>query len=629
MCGIFGYVTTDAQVEGRIDADAAHRSLRHRGPDGEGRFVGTAGPVRCTLLHTRLSIIDLSDAARQPMTTSEARYTISYNGELYNFRQLRQELEAAGTRFRTASDTEVVLHAYARWGEACLPRLRGMFAFAIWDAEEGSLFLARDRFGIKPLYYAVVPGGVAFASEIRALLRSGVVPARVSRTGLAGYLSFGSAIGADSIVDGVQSLPAAHSLLCRGGTASITRYWELARCAAATTDAEATTRTAALLEDAVSAHLVADVPVGVFLSGGMDSTAVLALAAKALRTPVRALTVTFEECAYDEGVWASETARRFGAQHQTIRLSSSAARGQIEAALRALDQPSIDGVNTYCVSKAAHEAGLKVALSGLGADEVFAGYSGFRRFARAIAVARGVARGPASLTRGLERAARSLALPNRMRKGAALAATGGDPVNAYAVLRSVFLPEQTRALLAPDWRGEPATLQRPEAALDLFAAGTLDEVGLYSVLEIENYLCHTLLRDTDAMSMAHGLEVRVPFLDHALVEHLIRLPGQSKLKPGLQKALLAQAVPEIPAAASMRPKQGFMLPFELWFRGPLKPWIEDLLLGPFTRSLGLFDTTGIEQLWCSFLRGERHTSWSRIWCVAALSGWCRENSVTA
>lgn len=626
MCGIFGYVLSSQRAE-LPSLEAAVRALKHRGPDGDGTFVDqTTDPV-CGLAHTRLAIIDLSPSGRQPMTTADGRHTITFNGEIYNYREVQRELEGAGAAMHTGSDTEVVLQAYARWGADSLRRLRGMFAFAIWDARERRVFLARDRLGVKPLYFAQVAGGLLFASEVRALLATGRVPKKLDAVAVNDYLAFGSVREPRTIVQAIAMLPAASSAELRGGELRIQNYWQPPlQIDSAVSSQSAVEETRALLLDAVALRLVSDVPVGVFLSGGMDSSAIVALAATASKTPVHSFTVTFDETAYDESVFAQDVARRFGATHHLVHLSSQKLLDHIDDALGALDQPSADGTNTYFVAKAAREAGLAVALSGIGGDELFGGYSGFRRFARWT-------RHAEALTRisglGLGRFGSSFALPTNVRKGLALLESRGDPFAIYATLRGMFLPEERRALLgrADASETEPSALDRQIAQWTRGSDG--DALEAYGLFDLTNYLRNTLLRDADVMGMAHALEIREPLLDHRLVERAMTLPGAWKLAPGQNKPFLARAVPELPVASSVRPKMGFTLPLETWLRGPLRGWAEERLLSSDRSAVGPLNTVAVADLWERFLRGRRHASFSRVWTAIALTEWCRQHGVSA
>jgi asparagine synthase (glutamine-hydrolysing) len=632
VCGIYGYVGPESALASPEALESAIQALWHRGPDDRGRYRDDAGATICGLAHTRLSIIDLSPAGHQPRTTSDGRYTIVYNGEVFNHVEIRQELAALGVGFDSSCDTEVVLKAFVRWGAECLSRFRGMFAFAIWDARERALFLARDRLGIKPLYYVERPGGgLAFASEVRALLATGAADRRLSRAALGSYFAFGAVSGPGTILEGVHSVPAGHTLELRDGHAALRRYWEipLERAPQSTFEDEVR-ELGPILKEAVRLRLIADVPVGVFLSGGIDSSALVALATEPGAAPIHTFTVTFDEESYSEAPFAAEIARRYGCMHKQVHLPGARAALEIDAAVGALDQPSSDGVNTYFVSKAAREAGLAVALSGLGGDELFAGYTYFRAFARALPVARALEAFPSPLRAALQRAGRSPMAPTQVRKLLALLASSGRPGTAYAVLRAMFTLDQRERLLTDELGAGAAYdgVTLPAQLHERLASGEVDAINAFSALELTNYLKNTLLRDSDAMSMAHSLEVRVPLLDHLLVEKVLRVRGALKLSDTANKPMLVAAVPGLPRDVSMRPKMGFTLPFDAWFRGPLRGWMEEMLLSSATQQLGLFRPGAVERLWRSFLRSERYTSHSRIWCIAALVGWCRTNRVT-
>ena len=630
MCGIYGYVGPEAALASPEVLETAIQALWHRGPDDRGTFRDASGSIVCGLAHTRLSIIDLSPAGHQPRTTSDGRFTITYNGEVFNHVEIREELAAEGVSFDSACDTEVVLKAYVRWGADCLSRFRGMFAFAIWDARERVLFLARDRLGIKPLYYVERPGGgLAFASEVRALLATGAAERRLSRPAIVSYFAFGAVSGPDAIIDGVHSVPPGHTIELRNGRTIVRRYWEIPLDRAPQSSFDDEVRAIGpILKDAVRLRLIADVPVGIFLSGGIDSSVLVAFATEPGAAPIHTFTVTFDEERFSEAPFAAEVARRYGCTHRQVHLPANQAAREIDGAVRALDQPSSDGVNTYFVSKAARNAGLAVALSGLGGDELFAGYGYFRFFARALPVARTIDRFPSLVRSALAGLDRVSFAPNQVRKLGALLATAGQPDAAYAVLRAMFTLDQRHQLLNDDIATSAAYdgISVPDGLRERLASGDLDPINAFSALELTNYLKNTLLRDSDVMSMASSLEVRVPLLDHVLVEKMLRVRGALKLSEIENKPLLVASAPSLPREVRSRAKMGFTLPFDTWFRGPLRGWMEDILLSSNAQQLGIFRPGSVERLWRSFLRSERYTSHSRIWSIAALIGWCQANN---
>lgn len=630
MCGIFGYVTsagapTDADAAGILSV--ALRALRHRGPDGSGTYQTTAGNLRVGFAHTRLAILDVSTAARQPMRTADGRYTLVYNGEIYNFRELRAELEAQGVQLTSTGDTEVLLAAFAKWGPPCVERLRGMFAFAVWDDRERALFLARDRLGVKPLYYAEIPGGIAFSSEVRALLETGFARRSLSPEGLSSYFTYGSVREPATILRDVRALPGGCTLRFANGSAEIRRYWSIPlEESSLTSYDEAVERVRAAVARSVEQRLVSDVPVGVFLSSGIDSAAIVALASAASERPVHTFTVVFDD-ASDEGAGAKAVAERFGCKHEEARLESDQVAAHIEDALAALDQPSADGVNTFVVSRAARRAGLVVALSGIGGDELFAGYDSFLRFVRAQALPRLSL--PGFARRAIASVCAQPRVPTNVRKILTWIEQGGGVEETYDVLREVFAPAQRDALVERKVLEHVNGARTMDGAIELaMAERRLDAINAFTALELSRYLTDTLLRDTDQMGMANSLEVREPLLDHELVELVMSIPGSFKTKGIGNKPLLTAAVPDVPQPARRHKKLGFDLPFDRWLRGPLRPFMRERLLSGTGRSPWWMKRAHTERLVQAFEDGARGVSWSRIWCLVAITDWCERNRVT-
>jgi asparagine synthase (glutamine-hydrolysing) len=568
MCGIFGFLGNPDRANS-LDLDIPLRALRHRGPDGNGIFRGRTGDLAVAFAHTRLAVIDLSPLANQPMTTADGRFTLTYNGEVYNFRDIRRELELLGHTFVSHSDTEVVLRSYVEWGKECVDRFRGMFAFAVWDARDGSLFLARDRFGIKPLYYTETPDGFAFASEVRALMKSGLAGSTISREGLRSYFTWGSVADPLTLVDGVYSLLPAHRGFVREAKLTLERYWDLPDGATRELSFdEAVEEIRPLLRESVEKELVSDVPLGVFLSGGIDSSAIVAMAAEVSPRPIHTFTVTFDEAGYNEAPYAREVAERFGCVHTEVHLTAERAMRDLDLAMASYDQPSADGLNTWFVARAAREAGLTVALSGLGGDEIFAGYANFRKFGGLLRAGR-MARGVGALAAPLFGGGSLNGTTMRTKKLGEVLRGGGDPARTYAALRCMFVPRQVERLvrelegveiseLAP----RPALAPPPRTRRD-------DPVSLYSFFELTHYIRNTLLRDSDQMSMAHSLEVRVPLLDHVVAEKVVALTAANKLPATVStnKALLVRATGSLPPVVTDREKKGFVVPFEEWLAG--------------------------------------------------------------
>lgn len=629
MCGICGIAGEDAGAAVQL-LDRMMDAMRHRGPDNSGRLLAP----RLALGSRRLSIIDLP-GGQQPIASEDGRVVVVFNGEISNFRELRWELECLGHFFRTRSDTETIVHAYEAWGEECVNRLDGMFAFAIAEFENGErkrplrLFLARDRLGIKPLYYAQVSGKLAFASEVRSLLASGLMEGRVAPEALGTYLLFGSLCEPATLVEHVKSVPPAHRVtlrLDRPMQAIEPRpYWRLAeqvrkrRQAPPRTAEEAVRGTRARLQSAVRSHLAAEVPLGVFLSSGMDSTALAALAAGESEG-VQTFTLIFEEREYSEAGLARTTAQRFGTRHKEYLLGGEEVLACYQQAVLSLDQPSMDGVNSYFVSRAARRAGLKVALTGLGGDELFGGYETFRSaplgawFARNLP---GATRGPAG--RLLQSSAVALGWPDRGRKLASLLRDPGQLPHPYFFTRLLFPPSEVRRLCGEgDGFAGREWLEESVREADGF-----DDFSLVSQLEIRGYMGNTLLRDTDSMSMAHSLEVRVPLLDRELVEYVVGLPARWKRQRGIRKPLLAHALGDLlPTEVVKQPKRTFTLPWERWLRGPLRKELEEGLAEPARALEPFLDRVAVERVWRDFLA--RRTSWSRPWSLYVINQWARQ-----
>jgi asparagine synthase (glutamine-hydrolysing) len=629
VCGLLGYVFRHAAP--RPDLAIALRELRHRGPDDNGTFMDEKGDWVCGLAHTRLSIVDQSSAGHQPMASRSDRYVIVFNGEVYNFRDVRADLEQRGFVFSSHTDTEVVLAAFECWGSSCVDRFRGMFAFAIWDTHDRSLFLARDRLGVKPLYVVTSPRGIAFASEVRSLMATGCAERKLSLAGVESYLAFGSVGEPDTILEGVQAFePGTTFRFHAGEIVERRRYWQLPLVIDrfAKQD-EAVERVRSLLDDAVNIRLRSDVPSGVFLSSGVDSTAIVATATRHATQPLRSFTVVLDEKGLDEGPRAAAIARSFGCEHAESRIAPKDILLQVERAVASLDQPSADGVNTFVVSEAARASGLRVALSGIGADEIFAGYQNFRRFAMIRKLSKSAARSRplSSLVAG----ASSLRwLPTSGRKLASLLGAAGDPSTTYSMLRGMFLPLQIGALMrAQGGLAEPApSVRLSEAVSAALTFGQIDDGAAYGALDVSNYLLNTILRDSDAMSMANSLEIREPFLDHLLVEYVMSLPAESKMRGEGNKPLLTAAVASIPRSTRIGKKKGFVLPFDAWLRGPLAEFARARLHARGIEQVGALSSNGVANIASSFYRGSGSISWSRVWSLVVLSDWCTRHRVT-
>ncbi|HEX8836986.1 MAG TPA: asparagine synthase (glutamine-hydrolyzing) [Candidatus Acidoferrum sp.] len=649
MCGICGvaFTSRNAEAESRVRAMSA--AMWHRGPDEEGFLVGDARAPGLALGMRRLSIIDLA-GGHQPIWNETKDVAVVFNGELYGYRDLRERLILCGHRFATQSDTEILVHAWEEWGEDALNELRGMFAFALLDLRERYatapiLFLARDPLGIKPLYYAQTPEGFAFASEVRALLAAGAAPKSLSRDALTSYLLFGSVSEPVTLVEGVFSLPPGHRMLLhvpeRRRVPRARQWWDSAQSPAARDTkrprdlVSAAKKLRPLLEDAVRTHLIADVPVGLFLSSGLDSGAIAALAAKA-RAGIQSFTLTFPGTAFDEAAAARVIAQHCRTEHTEVPLDGGAVVERIDEAIAALDQPTMDAVNTYFVSWAARKVGLKVALSGLGGDELFAGYRTFAdspRFARLIRTAWFVPAVARKLTKLLAAAlAGNGGSPDAGRKALAAWIFPDALPHPYFFTRTLFEPGRLEQIIEPRFRPstvgpdgvtlEPTWLGWLQRAAD--EARKLQPIAGISWLEMRSYMTSTLLRDTDSVSMAQSLEVRVPLLDTPLAEFVGALPDEARRCPGVHKALLVEAIRDLlPGEILRQKKRTFTLPWEDWLRGPLQKKLEVSFANPAPSLMPALQSGGVQTVWNDFLA--RKTTWSRPWSLFVLNEWCRSH----
>jgi len=626
MCGINGFVSERVSGE-EIKPIVARMNARlsHRGPDNEGIWQHN----RVCLGHRRLSIIDLSPESNQPFFSEDKRFVIVYNGELYNYRELKLELQrvsqGSGAKphfFRTGSDTEVVLAAYQRWGNKCLDLFNGMFAFAIYDTVENSLFVARDRFGVKPLYYYYGEAGLLFSSELRPILHSGIKKFSINRDALPEYLVYQTVLAPATIVKEVKMLMPGHLLEYKNGNATVSQYYSPSKISSAASSlsyAEICAQVSDLLSLSVQRRLVADVPFGAFLSGGIDSSAVVGLMSKVSSEKIKTFNVSFDESDFSESRYARLIAKKFNTEHHEIKLLPEDFLKQLPAALEAMDHPGGDGPNTYIVSKATKEAGITMALSGIGGDELFAGYDVFKRMTR-LAGKSWINAVPQPLrkTAGL-----AIRLKNRSVSGNKIAELLSQPkidfVSAYSLSRSVFTNNELQQLIP----GASAYghLQQIVAGVPQIEAHLLSAVSL---AEMQTYLVNTLLRDTDQMSMAVALEVREPFLDYRLIEFVLSIPDEHKF-PHSPKKLLTDSLGDLlPGEIIHRPKMGFTLPWQHWLKHELRDFCEKNLVHFAKRNL--CNEGAVMDIWNKFLAGHPTVSWSRVWHMVVLNNWFTQNA---
>jgi len=614
MCGISG-------TFGLADESVIHamtEAMAHRGPDDQGIYLDPAGKV--ALGHRRLSIIDLSAAGHQPMSYDNERYWITYNGEIYNYREIRADLENRGHRFNSATDTEVILAAYAQWGASCLDRLRGMFAFAIWDSHQQELFLARDRFGIKPLLYAQSGDIFLFASEIKALLASGLVSRQVDRQAIWDYLSFGSIPQPRTILTQVKFLLPGHYMYVRQGSVTTHRYWDIVERTQLQRAQlkhlpykDAVIELRRRLEEATRYHLIADVPVGAFLSGGIDSSAVVGLMSQLVNRPIKTYSIGFET-EYDhlsELKWAKIAAEHFGTDHTEVIVTAQDIKQAFDHLIQAIDQPSIDGTNTYLVSQATRQ-GVTVSLSGLGGDELLAGYPQFRSFARSSVIA---PQGINIFKRELSYVSQFLPGRWRFRLDTLIA----SPIERLTPVRLLMSETEKRMVVNQEFQRS----FRPQAASERYRPllrPELDPVTQVSYVELCGYMRDTLLRDIDAMSMAHALEVRPVFLDHVLAEFIFSLPSMYKLNGKTTKRIFRDALRDLlPSEIISRPKMGFELPLFDWLAGPLKERANAALDSSYAKAL--FKSDFLSEARAALASGQRRGN--RLWAYVVLLEWLR------
>lgn len=636
MCGFFGTASANPLPEPRRTLEDLTDRLAHRGPDERGSFLGE----RVFLGHRRLSILDVR-GGQQPMSACEERFTIVYNGELYNFREVRAELEARGQTFTSACDTEVVLGAYALWGAGCLSRFRGMFAFAIWDATRGELFLARDRLGIKPLYYTQIGPRLLFASEMKAITAHPDFRREAHLAALSSYLSLRTVVGENTVFRALKRLPAGHCLTFSAGRIRTKRYWDVPVRSSRRDRGEAfyLDRLREMLPRIVKEHLASDVPVGAYLSGGVDSSLVVALMAQHHERAVRTYSVGFDIPGYDEGDYAEIVSRHLGTEHRRLVVDAHGFIDSMEAMIRHRDQPlSIPHEAALLALSHDLRRDVTVSLSGEGADELFGGYGRVQRSAmdyRKVSLFRSL---PEPVQGVIRRAVRDPDLRARSRLG--------SDVDHFLHVYS-WWPEADKAsiLSGPAKRALEGDTDLRDRCRDVFdgsgSRNPYDRIFYFmQKVHLEN-----LLDRLDMQSMAASVEARVPFVDHELVEFVSSIPVRHKMRwksplhmfraafmksehaserLDTSKYLLRKLADErLPRSISRRKKLGFPVPLDAWLAGPFREKVRDILLDPVTRQRGLFDVANVERLLCADpkLRYDFHAK--RLWMLVNVELWFR------
>ncbi|MGN6436126.1 MAG: asparagine synthase (glutamine-hydrolyzing) [Agriterribacter sp.] len=621
MCGIAGILYFN-KLQG-VNSDAVVKmtnALGHRGPDADGFFI----EKRIALGHKRLSIIDLSTASNQPFFDNSGRYTIVFNGEMYNYEEVRSQLK--DYPFKTSGDTETLIAAYSKWGVNCLEHFKGMFAFAVWDRQEEELCLVRDRMGVKPLYYYLDEDKILFASEIRSILSSGLVNRKICNEAVFEYFSYQSVSSPLTMVQGIKQLESGCYLSIKKGEINKRQYWTVtdsARVFEYTDKVAIQANIRRLLVQSVQRRFVSDVPVGAFLSGGIDSSIVVGLMAEECKIRPATFNISFSEKEYDESIYAEIIAKKFNAHHTKIQLSPTAMLDELENALSAMDTPSGDGINTFVVSKAIRQTGIKVALSGIGGDELFAGYPIFNQFQKLHA------KKNSWKNTNLLRKVIAALIPvkqfsnKRYRMLQLLNCSSPDIDQVYPVLRQILSPTLIHRLLnVPEIKSTALQKKLSSISTELYILPVLSQV---SAAEYLGYTQHTLLKDTDQMSMAVALEAREPFFDTDLIEYVMGIPDEYK-QPVYAKSLLVESVkPLLPDDIVFRKKQGFVFPWELWMKKELRTFCETRIFEICKRD---FVNAGrLKQYWQRFLNNDPSIRWAEIWLFIVLEYWLEKNNV--
>src|ERR1700722_2832979 len=644
MCGIAGII-------GRVD-DRNRAALKrmndamlHRGPDASGTWVSPPDSRGwgALLAHRRLAILDLSPAGIQPMIDPVTGHVITYNGEIYNFADLRRRLMAEGQELQSTGDTAAMLRALSLYGPGAVRLLRGMFAFACWNPEKRQLLLARHPLGIKPLYLARSQDpdagwSIAFASELRALLASGLLGTpRLDPQAVASTVWNGFVVGPDTAAKGVELLAPGRLLELDGSGAELhaNDFWQIPGRSPDPTMGE--DQLAEILEEGLRLHLSSDVPLAVLLSGGVDSSAVANLAQRAAKSPIHTFTLAFEEQELNEGPIAKQIAAAIGTEHHEVVLTEAGFVDNLEAALDSLDQPTFDGLNAYYISRAIRAAGFTVALSGTGGDELFGGYTSYRD----LPALHGWSRRAACVPRSLQTAAATLATWPLRRSGGAMPPQtrwaklpdmvrhGDDLLSLYQLAYALFLPGFQQELLTPDF-AHALTDGLPAAMRQRLVAESRDRTPLsaISVMEQRLFLGERLLRDNDVASMAASIEQRVPLVDHLFFESVDRLPDAARYQPLGQKAMLRRiGLCGLDPALFDRPKSGFVMPLDRWIRSGLKDAMDQTLRDRQSSAPVGRNPAAVERLWRGFLEGGSGTYWSRVWSIYVLIRWCHRNQV--
>ena len=617
MCGINGILSYKNTNELQNTIAQMNQALVHRGPDSEGVEIHN----NIAFGHRRLSIIDLSNAGAQPISDSTKRYSLICNGELYNYKSLKKELHSY--KFKSTSDNEVILAAYIKWGKSCLNRFEGMYAFAILDKKENSIFIARDRMGIKPLYYFKSDQAFIFSSEIKALLSSNHVPRTINKRAIFDYLRYQTVHAPQTMIKDVKMLMPGHYIKINNNETKIQKYWELPQHFSGTEKSydEVKKNVKELMYSSIEKRMMSDVPLGAFLSGGIDSSIITGIMSELSHQKINSFSVNFAEPEFSEGKYARIIAKQFNTNHTEILLKPKDFLHNLPQALKYTDHPSGDGPNSYIVSKVTKEAGITVALSGLGGDELFAGYDIFKQ-THSLLNNRLLQNTPALFRKTGAKLLSIIKKDIRSQKIAEI--LGKDKLNfqhIYPVSRLLFTEKQFNSFFVE--KEIPAN--QVQNMLCNFNLGPDNILSNVSRAEINSYMQNILLRDTDQMSMASSLEVRVPFLDHKLVEYVLQLPDKYKYLH-TPKKLLTDSINILPDSIINRPKMGFVLPWDLWLKNELFNFSDERIKNTAARSF--FNEKAILKLWSDFLQAKVNTSWARLWVFIVLEDYIQKFNLT-
>jgi asparagine synthase (glutamine-hydrolysing) len=628
VCGICGILTTDRTLVSRERLERMADTIRHRGPDDSGVWIGGSAGLTVGLAHRRLSIIDLSTAGHQPMTNEDGSIWLTYNGEIYNHADLRAELEPAGHEYRSHTDSETIIHAFEQWGAKAVDRFRGMFAFALWDNARRRLMLVRDRLGIKPLYYAETSDGLVFASEIKAILASGLVPTALADGALSEYLAFGYLAGEGTMFRGIRKLPPGHTLSWEDGRARVAPYWELRFVPAIRTPEPELVHTFSdLFQQSVKLRLMSDVPLGVFLSGGLDSSAIAAVTSCLISDPLKTFSVGFESRYYSEFSYARDVARLVGADHHEVVLTSDAFANALPRLVWHEDEPlwGTASVALYFVSELAARD-VKVVLTGEGSDELFAGYDRYWMTALNARALRLYGLLPRAGRNLLRKGLFSDVVPERIRRAFSHTFLHADTIPESLILDNwfgLFSPEWQRQLAGPALARDLDTADVYMSRRDVFDhAPAADIVDRFLYLDIKTSLVELLMKQ-DQMSMATSIESRVPFLDHKLVEFSATVPSRSKIGRFSGKRIVKKALEGLlPDSIIYRKKMGFPVPWEQWLRESLLSRVEADLLAERALDRGWITAEGVRSILAEHRSGRTNLA-RQLWTMWGLEIWAR------